>query len=63
MMQDKKGNKITAYVYSGNQLRNTGTMWVYNEDDGQMHKAKIKVPSDGKYAFIPDGSMRAKYLG
>lgn len=63
VMQDKKGNKLTAYIYSGTQLRNTGTMWVYNEDDGQMHKAKMQVPKDGKYTFIPNGSMRAKYLG
>lgn len=62
-MQDKNGNKLTAYVYSGEQLRTTGTMWVYNENDGQMHKAKMKVPRGGNYTFIPDGSMRAKYLG
>jgi len=62
-MQDKNGNKLTAYVYSGEQLRTTGTMWVYNENDGQMHKAKMKVSKSGNYTFIPDGSMRAKYLG
>lgn len=63
ILQDKATKKdIVGWKYSGDQMKELGTMYVLGED-GQMHYSKINNPESGYYTFIPGGSIRAKYIG
>lgn len=57
----ESGEVVPSYVFSKDVMKQSGSIYKLG-DDGQFYKSSVHT-AKGDYTFVPDGNMRARYIG
>ena len=57
----ESGEIVPSYVFSKDVMKQSGSIYKLG-DNGSFYKSKVPT-AKGDYTFVPDGNMRARYVG